>query len=175
MEKPAISITRLEGETDKAFEARKIFLLLGSDRTMDKVVQALNKKPSFIRHVMLWSARFQWREIAESYDNTIATLAAIDHAADEVQRQQARRERYLHAADKLLDIGLKMLERFQKELGTLEFTPTTLAQIGRAFALAQNLEAAVTPKDGMFNEQGGTTVEAPAKAYVGISPDDWDE
>jgi len=172
---PRISITRLEGESDKAFQARKVFLLLGTDRTLEKVAEALGRPPSYVAQLKVWLNRFDWRQTAESYDNTIATLAAIDHAVQEQEQQAKRRARYQKAADKLMDVALAMLDQLQKHVHGLEYTPTTLAVIGRALAIAQSIESAVTPKDGLFNDASNeNTPPAAAKAYVGISPDDWD-
>jgi hypothetical protein len=69
---------RWEGESQKAFAAFQVYLNQGALRSAPRVAQECTKSPSLMKR---WSARWNWVERAQCYDN---------HQARQVQDATAR-------------------------------------------------------------------------------------
>ena len=78
---------QLPGESGPAYEAFRVFLELGSTRTVAEVVRRLGKKESLIWR---WVTRHDWRHRAWLWD---AHQAGEDEAAVRQQREAVLRER----------------------------------------------------------------------------------
>lgn len=60
---------RLPKESDKAFDTFRLYLMMGADRTYQKVADATQR---YISHIKLWGSKYSWKQRAAEYDNWIA-------------------------------------------------------------------------------------------------------
>lgn len=88
---------RLDGESVKAFEAFCIYLNLGLERSITKVVQELNKSRALIGR---WSSAFEWVDRASAYD------ADVQRRAREKAVRDARKMNNRH-----VKIAMQMQEK----------------------------------------------------------------
>lgn len=75
---------RQPNESDKAWAAFLAYRECGSERTLPKAVERLNKHPRYIGVVNEWSQKFAWRRRIEEYERSIdvdARLKRVDEAA----------------------------------------------------------------------------------------------
>lgn len=93
---------RQEGESSKAYRAFGVFRDLGPDRSLAKTAELVYGSTANVRQLSRWSARFSWRERAQSYDDWTAMIAheAIERhleaqAEDHAKREAALREKAL--------------------------------------------------------------------------------
>lgn len=101
-------------ESARAYEAFRIYIEMGADRSAEAVCQKLRKS----RALMLrWSARWRWVERANSYDAFISRKRAEAEAAalkersvDWAARQQKIREDYWALGEALKAKAHKILE-----------------------------------------------------------------
>ena len=59
---------RLPAETSKAYLTFCHYRDLGSERSLRKLVQTLNKTPTYLRQLAHWSKKHHWPERVEAYD-----------------------------------------------------------------------------------------------------------
>jgi len=105
------------GESAKAHAAAWIYIELGSQRSLSKTAQVLQKSPHYTRLLKRWSARFQWVKRAAAYDDRLdrieqqAREAAVRMWAQRwAEREEARREDHYQLADRLSRKAQAMLE-----------------------------------------------------------------
>lgn len=55
-------------ETPRAAAALSDYLLLGPDRSLEKLVKHYGKKPSYVRQLQRWSSAFHWQERVRIFD-----------------------------------------------------------------------------------------------------------
>lgn len=55
-------------ESPKAKEACEQYLLLGPDRSLVKLAEAMGKKPGYVQVLKSWSSTHRWQEKARAYD-----------------------------------------------------------------------------------------------------------
>lgn len=110
----AISFNRLPGETTKAYAAFRIFLKLGSERSVRKAARKRNKGVTVVAE---WSSKYQWTERAAAFDEHVARIeqAAMDKQAQAdaqkwADRLNAHRERRFHIGTLMLDTAEKLLK-----------------------------------------------------------------
>lgn len=87
---------RPQGETSVAFEAFKVYLHMGADRTTRAVAEQVGKADSLIRR---WSSTFDWPARAAAYDSYLLN-ASVDGEADQLAQV---RNKHLSVAERLLD------------------------------------------------------------------------
>lgn len=87
-------------ESDKAYEAFKIYMGLGYSRNVEKVAMRVYSEDweANIRHVAVWSERWQWEKRAVAYD------AYVDDHAEQHIRHKARYAK-MKFADAMPDIA----------------------------------------------------------------------
>jgi hypothetical protein len=108
---------RRRGESAKAFAAARIYIELGSQRSLSKTAQVLQRSPHHTRLLKRWSARFQWVKRAAAYDDGLyrieqqAREAAVRMLAQRwAEREAARREDHYQLADRLSRKAQAMLD-----------------------------------------------------------------
>ena len=90
---------RLPTDTsDKAFAAFVIYRGLGSDRTYEKVREALDLRPASHGLIQEWSTKYNWRERARAYDDYLAQVK-VDAEVDVIKEMA---ERHARIAGKML-------------------------------------------------------------------------
>jgi hypothetical protein len=118
---------RLDGETDKAWSAFRLYLGLGRGRSLDGLAGALDpakasrRKRAATGCLQSWSSRYRWVERARAYDLHLADVAAEAEAEElrlDVSEAAARRREYRARAAKLAERLHQRLE------ATIEATPT---------------------------------------------------
>jgi hypothetical protein len=75
---------RWENESDKAYEAFSIYRDMGISRSIDNVVQKLNKSRQLISR---WSGQYAWVQRAAAYDDHIDQLARKKLEREAVNRK----------------------------------------------------------------------------------------
>lgn len=84
---PENSWERQPGESEKAYEGFKAYLDMGTERSVRKVAQKLNKSLTLIGR---WSSTHSWPKRARDYDNSItqAELKTQKQAAASMRKRQ---------------------------------------------------------------------------------------
>src|SRR5688572_2143686 len=77
---------RHERESNEAFEAFKIYLNLGVERSTKKVAEQLGKSLSLIQR---WSADWRWVERCRAFDNYVFQQELEDLEKDRVRARRA--------------------------------------------------------------------------------------
>jgi len=88
--------TRREGESEPAYDAFRMYLNMGADRTYEKVSEQSQKSTALIAK---WGRLNKWRARVLAYDQHMET-AATDGHAEEMRRV---RQGHLQLSEKLLD------------------------------------------------------------------------
>lgn len=88
--------TRREKESSVAYEAFRVYLFQGKDRTTRRCAEEIGKSDSLIRR---WSSTYDWPARSVAYDSYMVN-ARVDGEADELARV---RNKHLELADRLLD------------------------------------------------------------------------
>jgi hypothetical protein len=113
---------RQEGETTQAYEAFRVYLLLGGSRTLPKVENELGKSRQLISH---WSAKWNWVERCRAYDVHVVE-ARTDGMINDLA---ASRDKNLALMDKLRSHLSDRLDTFiqRKEDPTIRWTQALTA------------------------------------------------
>ena len=99
---------RQKGESEKAFEAFKIYRDMGEERTITAVGKRLVKSRNLIDR---WKERWRWKERARSYDNELEKQAK----AKAVKEYHAMTERHIKIAVQLQKKALEALNNLESE------------------------------------------------------------
>lgn len=153
-----IELPRIEGESARAYSARREYVLMGPQRSIDKV--AVNQKGiksgSRSSTLLDWSRKYNWVESARQYDDTLVGIA-VQEAAEQYQDDLKEfRIKYGKAGYDLYKVAQGMLALFARNLQgqkiegkdgkvyiipAVEMNANTLGQIKAAFQTAADLEA----------------------------------
>ncbi len=95
---------RREGEGTKAFEAFKIYLSLGEERSADKVGKQLGKSNKLMER---WSARHDWVKRAHAYDDW---LSDNEFRQNKKEREKMR-EKQIKIAMRFQDVAMDRLAK----------------------------------------------------------------
>lgn len=144
---------RQEGETARAFEAFCKYRDMGPDRSLRKVVQALNKNLTTIAE---WSSKYDWVKRVASWD------AEQDRIARQQQLQDIKKMRKRHAA-----LASTMLIKAATALQQLPPEEISASEISRMVDIASKLERISRGDVGEVIEErdGGKAVSA-VQIYV---------
>jgi hypothetical protein len=146
---PIITIPRLEGESNRAYDARVRYVTMGAVRSLDKVALQLGYKSATTPgHINKWSDRFNWVDSARRYDDAVAYLTIQDAAAQYRKDLEDHRQRYgksgreLHA---LANTYIRKLADRLRSLDSADITPGRIANdvrtVAAALTVAADLEA----------------------------------
>jgi hypothetical protein len=109
----SVTHQRLRGESSKAYEAFRLWLGLGPERSLPSVAQKLSKSLGLMKR---WSSVFAWSSRLLSYETEqteIQNKADICTALCRAEKRQARRDQIEEEAfklyEKLRDRSLEML------------------------------------------------------------------
>ena len=120
-----IDLPQFDNESSAAYECRVRYLLLGPDRTVQKVADETGRSK---RQLERWCAAHRWRDSARQYDELAAQLALQadmrQYAADLRTMQQDLRR----LGEALTTVGLDLLIRVSRALDSMELTPGALTQ-----------------------------------------------
>lgn len=104
---------RRSGEPDKAFQAARLYLEIGPDRSQKAVATRLGKQPSQIQK---WATKWAWMERARDHDNHLASEAQRiemnafrENAELWSRRKEETRERSFQLSQKLTTKAEQML------------------------------------------------------------------
>ncbi len=84
---------RQENESTKAFHAFMLYRdMLPKGRSIQKVLETTDKKPSYYRHLARWSSRYEWVKRATFHDDHMAEVKreANQKAIEEMAERQAK-------------------------------------------------------------------------------------
>jgi len=84
------------GESSTAYDAFRVYMRLGKDRSLNSVCEEIGKTITLIKR---WCKAYEWVSRAAAYDSYLLT-AEVDGEATELSRV---RNKHLDVADKLLD------------------------------------------------------------------------
>ena len=100
-----IELPRHADESARAFRARQEYVLMGADRSLDKVRQRLGKSAGYTRQLQEWSSHYDWVESAKRYDTEISYLT-VNEAADRYRADlEAHRKKASDSAKNLLALA----------------------------------------------------------------------
>lgn len=134
---------RQEGESVKAFEAFCIYLNLGTERSITKVVQELNKSRALIGR---WSSAFGWVERAAAYDADLQRKAR----AQAVKNARKMNDRHVKIALQMQEKALAALAQMRpseidpKDLIAMLREATKLERESRLATIEEDRRVAAT-------------------------------
>jgi len=96
---------RQTGESSKAYEAFKVYLELGSDRSLQRASEVLSKSVPLMKR---WGAQWNWVERARAWDSmpSLKTEEAYEDMARKIAAQHSR-------------LATKLADRLEKNLDML--------------------------------------------------------
>jgi hypothetical protein len=140
-----ITIPRLEGESNRAYDARVRYVTMGPDRSIEKIGQQLGYKGATPPgHVTRWSQQYQWFESARRYDDAVAYVTIQESAAQYRKDLEDHRERYGKAGRSLYTLATAYMNKLAqriKDLDSEEIKPSRLALDVRTAAAALTIAA----------------------------------
>jgi len=119
---------RQPGESTKAYAAFCVYRDLGTERSLEKAGQMLDK-PRTRKWLGEWSAKYKWVERAKAYDDYVEKLKRKE-------KEKAIKEMAERQARIAMAFQEKIIERLQS-IDPAELTPTELA---RWFDVAAKIE-----------------------------------
>jgi len=119
---------RLPNESTKAYAAFCVYRDLGTERSLEKAGQMLDK-PRTRKWLGEWSAKYKWVERAKAYDDYVEKLKRKE-------KEKAIKEMAERQARIAMAFQEKIIERLQS-IDPAELTPTELA---RWFDVAAKIE-----------------------------------
>jgi len=119
---------RQPGESTKAYAAFCVYRDLGTERSLEKAGQMLDK-PRTRKWLGEWSAKYKWVERAKAYDDYVEKLKRKE-------KEKAIKEMAERQARIAMAFQEKIIERLQS-IDPAELTPTELA---RWFEIAAKIE-----------------------------------
>lgn len=86
---------RRPDETSKSYRAFTQYLLLGPDRSLEELRKELDRKPSYLRWLEVWSSKYDWVDRATAYDAEMGKQALEKNKGKVVEslERQAREAR----------------------------------------------------------------------------------
>lgn len=117
---------RQDGESDKAFEAFCTYRDMGSERTLQKVSQELNKSKTLMSR---WSSENNWVERIQAWEDE------QDRILRQEQIKDIKKMRQRHA-----DLAMQMLEKALEGVQYLDPEELGAAGISRLVEVASKLE-----------------------------------
>jgi ABC-type transporter MlaC component len=146
---PQIDIPQLDGESRQAYAARVEYLTMGESRSHEAVAQKYSKSVGLMAR---WSSRYNWQAHARAYDQTLATLAVQQHAAQYLADLADHRERYSRAGRALFQVATSMLADLNQQRAAIKPNGNTLATVSRALTIAADLEAHALGLDQLMEQ-----------------------
>ena len=164
-----MTIPRLPKETDLAYHAKVLFLQMGAERTLIRVVKALqaeNAADSTCRkksihtydgNVDRWCSRFEWRNLAIKYDQELAEEAARQNQVQYLKDLEDHRNRYRKIGDEVFKVSRAYLGKMIQRLQTMtddDVDPAKfmedLVKVTRTITASADLEAHTLQLDKLF-------------------------
>ena len=151
---PTTTIPRLEGESNRAAEARRIYVEMGPSRSTAKVAQRLGKSKTLTDR---WSAQYDWAATARAWDDQRAAEVSAKAAADYRARLEKHRSDAATYGEALCSVAVNMLTQLNKVQKDIEYSPAALATIARALTTGLDLRAHALDLDRLLPAltQGG--------------------
>lgn len=151
---PTIELPRLDGESTKAYTARREYVLMGPQRSQEAVSKRLGKSRQLMYR---WATQYNWTDSARQYDEQISYLT-VQQAAEQYQADlAAHRKRAMDASKNLLILAGQLSEAMNTalksprtvrgedgkvyKLHNIEITAGTLGTISKALTTSLDLEA----------------------------------
>lgn len=143
---------RLKNETSKAYEAFCVYRDLGTERSITKTSQTLNKNRTTIGE---WSTKFDWVKRAAAWDDEQDRIAR--EIAQKEQAEEIRKMRKRHS-----DLAKKMLETAEAALDAFDTDDIKASDISRMVDVASKLERISRGDAGEVVEErdGGSAIPA---------------
>jgi len=134
-------------ETPKAKEACEQYLLLGPERSLAKLAEAMGKRPGYVQVLKEWSSAHKWQEKAREYDKEQAEKRRLEHQS---RIEKMNEEHFLLGRTQALRAVTLIGKLIERE----EIRDTALVQYFKAATSLQRLAAgaateqlAITGKD----------------------------
>jgi hypothetical protein len=134
---------RMEGETHRAYSAHIAYRDIGSDRTIQKAADLLQKSGSVLRR---WSLRFDWKNRAADFDAYIEgelqrrLLARRAHARERALATAEMLDEKVCEAVRMLKVAKVVKVEGRPDEVTLLITPGELA---RLFEVSYRVQTAI--------------------------------
>lgn len=144
---------RQEGEGVKAFEAFNTYMLMGTERSLDKVAYELNKSRGLMAK---WSGLWRWVERTEAWDIEQEKLAR----KDQIKEIKKMRERHATLATNMLAKVTKRMLKMSEE----ELTPQDVKAWVEAATKLERLSRGDTSE--VIEERDGGKAENPVQFYI---------
>jgi hypothetical protein len=149
------TIERLPDESARAFRARTEYVMMGPDRSLDKLRQRIGKSAAYTRQLEEWSSRYDWGATARAWDDQQAASAL--HQASEAYRADLAdyRKRYGDMGKALYRSAAKMLRKINAKLDDpkTELGAGALLTALNAAKTAADLEALALRVENLLNTE----------------------
>lgn len=105
---------RRPGESSKARDAFRVYLEMGPARSLRRVVVKMERKPSYLRRLEIWSSRYDWVERVAAFDEQ--ALAEIEVLLPAIRRDELRlmAERVRQSGEEIWKIGTGVFDSGSK-------------------------------------------------------------
>ena len=144
---------RQEGETARAFEAFSKYRDMGAERSLRKVVQALNKNLTTIAE---WSSKYDWVKRVAAWD------VEQDRIARQQQLQDIKKMRNRHAG-----MAKAMIVKAGRALNRIPDDEIKASDISRMIEVASKLERISRGDVGeVVEERDGGKAISPVQIYI---------
>lgn len=117
---------RQKGESEKAFEAFKIYRDMGEERTISAVGKRLEKSRNLIDR---WKERWNWKERVRAYDNEL-----------EKQAKEKAIKDYKAMTERHIKISIQLQKKALEALNNLEIEEMSAKDIKEFIKMATDLE-----------------------------------
>jgi hypothetical protein len=137
---PTTTIPRLDNESSRAHEARRIYVEMGPQRSLDKVGQYLGHKGAS-GIVTRWSRQYDWAATARAWDDQQAAMASMRASAEYQEHLAKQRDDAMNYGIALCNVALQMLNQLKAVQKDIDYTPAALATIAKALTTGLDLRA----------------------------------
>lgn len=143
---------RQKGESAQAFEAFAKYRDLGTERSITKVVQELNKTRALIGR---WSSQWEWKERVRAYDNELEKEARKKAVAD----RKAMTERHI-------GIAMQLQKKALEALSTLSVEDMSPKDVKEYIKMATDLERLNRTLEEESGKSGGEASASLADSII---------
>jgi len=148
---------RQPGESTKAYAAFCVYRDLGTERSLEKAGQMLDK-PRTRKWLGEWSAKYKWVERAKAYDDYI-----------EKRKREEKEKAILEMADRQARLAIAFQQRVAQRLQELDPSELSPSDLARWFEIAAKIERL---NRGEPTEIGKQEVTLPPVVEVELSDDE---
>ncbi len=120
---------RQKNESSKAYAAFCVYRDLGPERSLDKALSEVNKKPTNRRHWSRWMEKYRWYERVQAYDDYI-----------ERKKRKEKEKAILEMAERHARLAMAFQQRIAQRLQEIDPAELSPADMARWLDIATKLE-----------------------------------